>query len=94
MKYEWDEAKNARNRDVHGVDFDLVESFEWSRALIAKDERWDYGEIRLIGYGFIGKRLYICVYTQRPHARRIISLRKANKREEKLYEEAIKTFDE
>lgn len=94
MKFEWDEAKEGRNREVHGVSFHEVERFDWETAVTAKDGRWDYGEVRFVSLGFIGDRLYVCVYTQRAKARRIISLRKANKREVTLYEKANETVDE
>ncbi|HIO03764.1 BrnT family toxin [Marinobacter sp. LM1] len=49
----------------------------------------DYGERRMIGYGPIGDRVYCVVYTERKGIRRIISLRKANRREVRLYADNI-----
>jgi uncharacterized DUF497 family protein len=45
------------------------------------DARRDYGELREIGYGLIGDRLYCVVFVQRDQALHIISLRKANSTE-------------
>ena len=45
------------------------------------DTRWDYGEERFESVGFIGKRLFVLVFTPRGEKRRLISLRKANSRE-------------
>jgi uncharacterized DUF497 family protein len=45
------------------------------------DTRRDYGERRMIAFGMIGDRLRVCVYTQRGEVYRIISLRKANRKE-------------
>ncbi len=49
------------------------------------DTRKEYGEQRMAGIGYIGPRLYYVVFVDRADDRRIISLRKANKREEKRY---------
>ncbi|PCJ43904.1 MAG: hypothetical protein COA81_03425 [Alphaproteobacteria bacterium] len=54
--------------------------FEESHTVII-DGRADYGEIRKIAYGYINGRECVCVFTERKKARRIISLRKANRRE-------------
>lgn len=50
-----------------------------------QDDREDYSEVRMIGFAYIGTRLYCVVYTDRGDVRRVISLRKANRREEKRY---------
>ena len=91
MLYEWDDEKDDRNRIKHGVAFEAIEDFVWASAITYKDERRNYGEYRYVGYGYIHNRLHVCVYTQRENTRRIISLRRANSREESLYEKAIKT---
>jgi len=85
MEYEWDEAKSRINAAKHGMAFDFVEALDWSSALIVPDNRHD-GELRYTAFGFIGDRLYVCIYTWRSQKRRIISLRKANSRERKFYE--------
>lgn len=83
--FEWDETKRKRNLEKHGVDFETVWDMDWARALRLADSRLEYGEERYIALGFISGRLHVCVYTLRGADYRIISLRKANKREEKLY---------
>lgn len=52
------------------------------------DDRADYGEVREVGYTVIAQRLYVVVFVQRGDTMRIISLRKANKREIKHYDQA------
>ncbi len=86
MDYEWDDKKDKRNVAKHGVAFDVIDGFDWDNALVSPDGRNDYGETRFIAYGYIGFRLYACVYTLRNEKRRLISLRKANQREENFYE--------
>ena len=83
MEYEWDETKRRSNFDKHEVDFRAMEEFEWDTALIIPDSR--HSESRWIAYGNIDGRLHAVVYARRAGGRRIISLRKANGREERRY---------
>ena len=53
--------------------------------LTVVDDRKDYGEIRQITIGFLDGRMVVMVWTQRGETRRIISLRKANEREQTAY---------
>jgi len=50
--------------------------------------RRNYGEYREIGYGVIEQRLYCVVLVRRGEVFRIISLRKANKKEVNDYEKS------
>ena len=86
MSYTYDETKRAANRLVHGVDFTVAEDFDWLTALVAEDMRKDYGERRYVALGRIGTRLHVLIFTPRGGTVRIISLRKANKREVRHYE--------
>jgi uncharacterized DUF497 family protein len=83
--YEWNEAKNRRNRHTHGVDFSAVEQFEWDTAVVEIDDRENFGELRERATGFIGDVLHVLVFTRRGETIRLISLRKANNREKKDY---------
>jgi uncharacterized DUF497 family protein len=87
MKYEWDENKRAANLAKHGVDFIDAEHFDWSLAIEAIDDRFNYGEDRWVALGSIGNRLHVLAYAVRGENIRLISLRKANKRERGYYEE-------
>ena len=49
------------------------------------DDRRDYGENRFITVGFLDGRMVVLVWTPRENARRVISMRKANERERRLY---------
>ena len=86
MIYEWDEAKRRANIEKHGVDFDLVWQFEWARAAIEKDGRRNYGEERFRATGPAGTDVFVVAFTHRSPAIRVISMRKANRREEEKYE--------
>jgi len=86
VEYEWDEAKRVANLRKHGVDFEAVADFDWSAALLLEDARRDYGESRWIALGPIGRRIHCLAFTKRGGRIRIISLRKANRREVNRYE--------
>ncbi len=87
MRYEWDEIKNAANIAKHGVDFSQAVDFEWDTAHVVVDDRIDYGETRYCALGYIGMRIHCIVYVIRGETIRIISLRKANRREVQRYAE-------
>ena len=88
MEILFDLNKDAINKLKHGVSLAEARAIEWESALIALDQRIDYGEQREIAIAYIGRRLHVVVYVQRSLATRIISLRKANKREIERYAEA------
>jgi len=85
VQIEYDPAKNTSNQRKHGVPLTLAEAFDWDMAKIEEDARHDYGEQRFKATGYIGERLYCTIFVDRDEHRRIISLRKANKREFKDY---------
>ncbi|MBY0430983.1 MAG: BrnT family toxin, partial [Rhodospirillales bacterium] len=87
MNIEFDPAKNAVNRAKHGVDMTAAGWFEFDTALVWIDDREDYGEAREVAIGFIGDRLHVLVFTHRDSALRVISLRKATKKEARHYAE-------
>lgn len=86
MDYEWDETKRQRNVSVHGVDFKDIEQWDWEGSLIAPDPR--FAEERYAALGLIGDRLHYVAYTLRNGKKRLISMRKANRREIRKYEQA------
>lgn len=90
MKFEWDEQKRRANLRKHGFDFaDVAEMFS-GPMLVAPDTGDDYEETRWLGLGWIGGRLTKVVFVQKePDIIRVISLRKATRREHRNYEEAI-----
>lgn len=85
QKYAWDEAKRAKTLSERGIDFAVVEDFDWDSAQIRVDRRRDYGEARRIARGLIKNRLFILAFVLRGDVIRVISLRKANKREQRSY---------
>jgi uncharacterized protein len=86
MKIEFDPEKNARNIEERSISFEEAARFDWETALIIPDRRRDYGESRYRAFGFIENRLHALVFSPREGAIRVISLRKANRREALRYE--------
>lgn len=93
MQFEWDEEKAQRNLAKHGVPLDKAYELDWERALSLVDTRFEYGEERILVYAPISDRLFVLVYTRRGDRRRVISLRKANRREVVRYERAKEAED-
>lgn len=87
VNYEFDIAKNEINLNKHGLSLTDVDGFEWETAVVREDTRKQYAEQRFEATGYIGGRLHVMIYCLRFDAVRVISLRKANKREEKQYAE-------
>jgi uncharacterized protein len=83
---DWDEAKRAANLRKHGVDFADMEDFDWNTALYDPDESVEYGEDRFVALGLFRASVYVVVFTLRGSTTRIISARKADKRERRRYE--------
>ena len=90
IKYAFDPAKEAVNRAKHGVSLALAEILFSEPHISITDDRFEYGETRQLAFGFIQNRLFVCVYADQKEKRRIISLRRANKREVKRYAPDIK----
>jgi uncharacterized DUF497 family protein len=87
MDVSFDSAKDARNVALRGISLALATDFGWDSALIVEDTRKDYGEPRYQALGLIEDRLHMLVYTPRADRIHVISLRKANDREIRRYEE-------
>jgi uncharacterized protein len=81
MNITFDASKDALNLAKHGVALAEAGHLEWDTLWAKLDWRHDYGELRMVGIGYIGLRLFCVVFTDRGNERRIISLRKANARE-------------
>jgi uncharacterized protein len=84
--FEWDEAKRRANIAKHGIDFTLMVLFEWGTAIIIPDDCHD--EKRSIAIGVLQNRVRVAAITYRENKVRIINLRKANRREQRRFENA------
>jgi len=90
VRFEWDEDKNAQNVGKHGIDFnDAVDIFNHPM-LTAIDGRFEYSEERWVAIELVRQLIGVVVYTEScGDVIRIISARKATKREVHLYEQSI-----
>jgi uncharacterized protein len=89
MRIEFDPAKDAGNQAKPGVSLALAEELDWDAALVWVDDRFEYGELRMIALAPKTEILYYVAFVERSDARRIISLRRANRREVKHYVESF-----
>ncbi len=93
MRFEWDENKNKTNRDKHGVSFKTAQLVFNDPYALSVQDRHECGEERWQTLGLVGGVVMLLVvhtYTERDNVEviRIISARKATKREKQRYEQA------
>lgn len=67
----------------------MAESLEWDLLLAMEDKRENYGEVRMIGFAPIGRKVYCVIFTENDDIYRIISLRKALPKEVRVYANQI-----
>ncbi len=89
MKIEFDLAKDAISQMKHGVSLVLADKLDWEATLVWVDDRFEYGELRMIALAPKTGILYYVAFVERGELRRVISLRRANRREVKHYVENI-----
>ncbi len=87
MQITCDPAKNMRNIEERGLSFDLAADFCFETAVFWIDDREKYSEVRVSSLGLLDGRVYSLVFTETGDGIRVISFRKANKREAKRYEQ-------
>jgi len=88
---QWDDEKDERNRRKHGVDFDeAATAFYDPLALVQVDEAHSQGEERYVLLARSERgRLLVTVFTEQEEDIRIISSRRATRREVRDYEERV-----
>lgn len=79
MRYTWDPEKDALNRRKHGLGLAAgVAALEDPNLYFWIDDRFDYGEERIITLGLSARRVLFVVSTElNQNLTRIISVRKA-----------------
>jgi uncharacterized DUF497 family protein len=87
IKITYDSGKDATNTSKHGVSLSLARKIDWDSIDASPDHRRDYCEERYVAAAPINGRLYVVVFVIRDDTLRIISLRKANKREVQHYDD-------
>lgn len=89
MVITFDPAKRDRTLAERGLDFAEAEQVLDGVKFQFVDERQDYGEERITTVGFLNERMVVAIWTRRGEDRHIISMRKANEREQKKYGEYL-----
>jgi uncharacterized DUF497 family protein len=88
MEFDWHPAKCSKNIAERGIDFaDVLAAFADPDRKMAEDTRKDYGETRINMLARLDGRIFHITYTERGGLTWIISARKANKREQRRYEQ-------
>jgi uncharacterized DUF497 family protein len=85
LRIEFDEGKRIRTLAERGLDFARANEIFDGAEFSWLDDRFDYGELRYSTFGMLDQRLIAVTWTIRNGARRIISMRKANDREQAQY---------
>lgn len=81
MPIEFDPAKSRKNATERGMPFDMAEEFEFETAIVRQDTRKAYPEPRFQAIGLIDETICFLVFTPKPGGFRVISLRKAKRKE-------------
>ena len=87
MLIEFDSAKDIANQKKHGISLSVANELNWEAALVWVDDRYEYNETRMIALAPKTNILYYVAFVDRGEALRIISVRRANRREVKHYVE-------
>jgi CubicO group peptidase (beta-lactamase class C family) len=81
LPIEFDPDKDAVNIARRGISFTAAEAMFDGFVVEEVDDRFDYGEERIVALGEIAGRVFCCIYTWRGNVRRVISLRQASQKE-------------
>lgn len=85
-KISYDSVKRDLTFKERGLDFErAIEVFSTVHYSFI-DTRFEYGEVRRVSVGYLGARMVVIVWTERDQHRHIISMRKANGKEQKRYQ--------
>lgn len=86
MVFEYDPRKSASNKEKHGIDFEEAKGL-WKDPDALKVPLAYEGEERYLVTGVMGGKHWTAICTDRAAAVRIISVRRAHEKEERLYED-------
>jgi uncharacterized DUF497 family protein len=90
--YEWNETKNRANISKHGLSFEDANIVFSGPCVTFEDTRHDYDEKRFITLGPLAGRVVVIAHTSRDENTRVISMRKANRREQEIcYQKRLET---
>jgi uncharacterized DUF497 family protein len=90
LEFEYDPAKSDANKAKHGIDFKQAQQI-WNNTLVKVPMSFE-GEARHAIIGTIEARYWTAIVTYRAHVIRIISVRRARKKEVAFYEQTKNTY--
>jgi uncharacterized protein len=88
VEFEWDENKERKNIEKHGIDFDQAKNI-WNGPILEVAGSDRSGEERVVALGTHEHICYAVVYTRRGEKLRIISARRARRKERAHYQSQI-----
>ena len=91
-KFEWDVSKDAENRRKHGVTFEEARTVfldDFARLIVDPDHSFGEARFLLLGMSICRRFLVVCHLDMGPGVIRVISARRANRRERKQYEDFL-----
>lgn len=86
----WDEKKRKGNIRDHGIDFAECKTIFDPPLITREDTRDAYGEQRLQSLGLLGERVVFMVWVERETGPHLVSVRKAEKHEQRYYIENLR----
>ncbi len=89
MEFEWDDAKSEHNLRHRNFGFDYAALIFGGPTIDTPDQRHAYGETRILAIGAVGINILAVVYTDRDGIRRIISARKATRKERRQWQSFV-----
>lgn len=94
MRFAWDQDKSDANYRERGFDFEFATLIFDGPLLMVEDTRQEYGERRFVAIGLADRIHLTVVFTDRAdssgvHTRRLISARRSNRRERRLYDQNL-----
>jgi uncharacterized protein len=90
MRYSWNDDKNRRNIERHGIDFEDAKLIFDGSTVEREDDRFEYGEIRVYAIGLVQGIEVTVIYTDRENdERRIISAWRSEPHERRAYWKSI-----
>jgi uncharacterized DUF497 family protein len=89
MEITFDTVKRNRTLEERHLDFADCGVVFSGKHLTREDTRKEYNELRFQTVGYLNDRMIVIAWTPRGVGRRIISMRKANDREQEIFKEAL-----
>ena len=94
MRYTWDQNKNRRNLELHGIAFEDAVRIFAGPTVEQVDERFDYGEKRVYAIGMVNGLEITVIYTDpKEDERRIISAWRSEPHERRYYWRMIEDWN-